>query len=458
MIKQHSSFIKQLIAGIDCIFIFAAFYLSYNFTGLNRNLLPFNSYWIMSAGFCFFYLYFAWTRSLFSILDFNWIQSLYSKLSVIFLSSGILGAAVLYLVPENRNSRYLYITFVSFSFILISFQKTVLKIAITYIRRSNRNVSPVVFFGHGKKAAQIYHDITTHPEWGMKVVERLYVTTPPRHFESILKNKYIEEILFCIPKDFHKDGFSLEPYLNICDEMGRPARIFLNLPGDSPSSQWEYQSFLEHSTLISHSFQFDPDQLLFKRLFDIAGSCVGMFFFLITFPFFAVTIKLTSRGPVFFRQIRVGKRGKRIVVYKYRSMIANAEEKKDTLKSCNECEGAIFKLKNDPRVTRFGFLMRKFSLDELPQFINVLKGEMSLVGTRPPTPEEVQMYCNWHHRRISIKPGLTGLWQVSGRNKITDFNKIVKLDLKYIDNWSIWLDVKIILKTIPVLFKTDHAY
>jgi lipopolysaccharide/colanic/teichoic acid biosynthesis glycosyltransferase len=139
-------------------------------------------------------------------------------------------------------------------------------------------------------------------------------------------------------------------------------------------------------------------------------------------------------------------------------MANDAEKRKQELMELNECDGAVFKMKDDPRVTPIGKIMRKLSLDELPQFINVVKGEMSLVGTRPPTPDEVSKYQKWHHRRISIRPGITGMWQVSGRNAITNFDEIVKLDLKYIDNWSIWEDIKIIIKTVLILFKREGAY
>ena len=167
---------------------------------------------------------------------------------------------------------------------------------------------------------------------------------------------------------------------------------------------------------------------------------------------------MTSLGPVFFKQVRVGRNGKRFIIYKYRTMSMDAEQRKKELLDKNELAGAVFKMKDDPRITSVGKFMRKFSFDELPQFINVFRGEMSLVGTRPPTPDEVCLYQKWHHRRISIRPGLTGLWQVSGRNRISNFDEIVKLDLDYIDSWSIWLDVKIIFKTIFVLFQRDEAF
>ncbi|MDD5674262.1 MAG: sugar transferase, partial [Chitinivibrionales bacterium] len=211
-------------------------------------------------------------------------------------------------------------------------------------------------------------------------------------------------------------------------------------------------------TLISHTVALDADQLVFKRTVDIVGASVGLIILALVYPFLALAIKLSSPGPVFFKQVRVGRNGKRFIIYKFRSMSADAEELKKKLESQNELKGAIFKIKNDPRVTPVGAFIRKFSLDELPQFINVFKGEMSLVGTRPPTPDEVSQYQKWHHRRISIRPGLTGLWQVSGRNKIVSFDEVVKLDLTYIDNWSMRLDMMIILRTLVVLFHRDTAY
>jgi exopolysaccharide biosynthesis polyprenyl glycosylphosphotransferase len=215
---------------------------------------------------------------------------------------------------------------------------------------------------------------------------------------------------------------------------------------------------MERPTLISHTVELDPDQVLFKRLFDIAGSLAGLLLLFLAYPLLGIAIKLASPGPVLFTQVRVGRNGKRFLIYKFRSMTADAEEQKRNLLDKNELTGAIFKMRDDPRVTGIGRFMRKYSLDELPQFINVLLGDMSLVGTRPPTPDEVNGYQKWHYRRMSIRPGITGLWQVSGRNKIQDFNEIVKLDLKYIDSWSIWLDIKILTKTLFVIFQRDAAY
>jgi exopolysaccharide biosynthesis polyprenyl glycosylphosphotransferase len=307
-------------------------------------------------------------------------------------------------------------------------------------------------------AAQIFKEITSHPEWGFRIVKMFDLSTTLVQFEEILKNSYVEEVFFCVPRSMAKKGFVIDSYLQICEEMGRPARVFMNIMASTRLAKWQYHRFMDRPTIISTTAELDPDQLLFKRIFDVCGALVGLFGLFVTYPVFALLIKLTSRGPVFFKQVRVGRNGKRFIIFKYRTMSLDAEQRKKELMAHNELDGAVFKMKNDPRITRVGKFMRKFSFDELPQFINVFKGEMALVGTRPPTPEEVCQYQKWHHRRISIRPGLTGLWQVSGRNKISNFDEIVKLDLNYIDSWSIWLDVKIIFKTIFVIFQRDEAF
>ena len=189
---------------------------------------------------------------------------------------------------------------------------------------------------------------------------------------------------------------------------------------------------------------------------------VGAFVLLILLsPFFlviAIVIKLTSPGPVFFHQQRSGQNGGPFTLYKFRTMISNAEQFKHELQAMNEMEGPVFKLTNDPRITRFGRFLRRYSLDELPQLFNVLRGEMSLVGPRPLPVDEVKRFNDLaHRRRLSVKPGLTCLWQVSGRNQIKDFKDWVRLDLEYIDNWSLWLDLKILLRTIPAVFAATGA-
>ena len=198
---------------------------------------------------------------------------------------------------------------------------------------------------------------------------------------------------------------------------------------------------------------FSTRQMIFKRTLDILGSLLGMILLGISTLFVAPAIKLDSPGPVFFKQIRIGRNGREFTFYKFRSMYVDAEEKKRELESAgrNEVEGPMFKMENDPRITRVGKFLRKTSVDEFPQFWNVLKGDMSLVGTRPPTVDEFKQYEAKHRCRLSMTPGLTGLWQVSGRSDIKDFDEVVRLDMEYIDNWSIWKDIRILLLTVKVV-------
>lgn len=198
--------------------------------------------------------------------------------------------------------------------------------------------------------------------------------------------------------------------------------------------------------------EMDYRRMIIKRLMDIVGGGVGTLITLLFTPFVALAIKMESKGPVFFSQVRIGRNGRRFKMYKFRSMYVNAEERKKELMSQNEVKGLMFKMDNDPRITKVGQFIRKTSIDELPQFFNVLKGDMSLVGTRPPTVDEFEQYNIYYRRRLSITPGLTGMWQVSGRSNIKDFDDVVKLDLKYIDEWSLKQDLKILLQTIVVVF------
>lgn len=192
---------------------------------------------------------------------------------------------------------------------------------------------------------------------------------------------------------------------------------------------------------------------LVKRAIDIVGAIVGLLITAIVTPFVALAIKLEAPGPVFFSQERVGRNGRRFKIYKFRSMYMDAEERKKELMEKNQMSGLMFKMDDDPRITKVGKFIRKTSIDELPQFYNILVGQMSLVGTRPPTVDEFNQYSLYYKRRLSMTPGLTGMWQATGRSNITDFDEVVKLDLEYIDNWSLGLDIKILFMTVySVLF------
>lgn len=238
--------------------------------------------------------------------------------------------------------------------------------------------------------------------------------------------------------------------INSFDEMGVNCHYCVELPGTA-SDRSVMKNFGGYSVISYTRFQSSYKRLLIKRVMDIVGGVVGMGITLVFFPFVAIAIKLDSKGPVLFSQIRIGRNGRRFKIYKFRSMYMDAEERKKELERQNEMQGLMFKMENDPRITRVGKFLRKTSIDELPQFYNVVKGDMSLVGTRPPTVDEFEKYNQYYRRRISMTPGLTGLWQVSGRSEIENFDDVVKYDLEYIDSWCLRLDIKILFRTIWVV-------
>jgi len=192
----------------------------------------------------------------------------------------------------------------------------------------------------------------------------------------------------------------------------------------------------------------DPFRLLAKRALDLCGACVGLLVCAVVAVFYAPVLRRESPGPLFFRQVRVGRNGRQFLMYKFRTMHLDAEQRLSELRSQNEMSGALFKLRNDPRVTPTGRWLRRTHLDEFPQFWNVLRGDMSLVGTRPPTPDEVAEYSPHHRGRLSFRPGITGIWQIAGNGEVGSFEDVVRLDRRYIEQWSLWLDLKILSKTI----------
>lgn len=245
--------------------------------------------------------------------------------------------------------------------------------------------------------------------------------------------------------------------MEILAEMGITIHYHINVPDLKSAGHKSLSKFGRFDTVTYANKIVPAGQVLLKRLMDIVGAFIGCFILLILTIFLGPAIRLESPGPIFFGQKRVGRNGRIFKMYKFRSMYADAEERKKELMAQNEMNGLMFKMENDPRITKVGRFIRKTSLDEFPQFINILKGDMSLVGTRPPTLDEFSNYSPYHKKRLSFRPGLTGMWQVSGRSDITDFEEIVRLDVEYIDNWSIFLDFKILLKTFLAVFKGNGA-
>ncbi len=267
-------------------------------------------------------------------------------------------------------------------------------------------------------------------------------------FERIALESQVD-VLFMAPESDDLQGSHRA--FELAEKMGVPICVLPHVY-NSKISSCHLEHFNGQPALVYSSSKPKSAATLLKETVDRIAAVVGL---IAISPFLALTamaVKLTSKGPAFFAQTRLGQNGAPFQVYKFRTMSTDAEEKKTTLRNHNEMSGPMFKMKNDPRITPLGRLLRKYSVDELPQLFNVLKGDMSLVGPRPALPKEVAEFAPWQRRKLAVKPGLTCIWQVSGRNNI-DFEDWMKLDLEYIDNWSLWLDAKIIARTAPTVLK-----
>lgn len=278
-------------------------------------------------------------------------------------------------------------------------------------------------------------------------------------FMDWIRREALDEVYVDVPMD---SGESFIPYLEEMESMGLTVHFRLPLLDRIEEACCDETSAARLSRTLGRcaggnivtmgTVELKLRDQIAKRCMDIAGGLVGCILSIPIIAIVAIPLKIESPGPLFFKQKRVGRNGRYFYIHKLRSMYMDAEERKKELMAQNEMNGLMFKMEDDPRVTKVGKFIRKTSIDELPQFFDVLRGDMSLVGTRPPTVDEYKQYESHHKRRLSMKPGITGLWQVSGRSNIEDFEEVVKLDVTYIDNWSLWNDIKILFKTVYVVF------
>lgn len=274
-----------------------------------------------------------------------------------------------------------------------------------------------------------------------------YLWSNPDGLTEYLKKEVVDEALLSLPTMCRE---KLNDLIRRLEALGIVVHITVNTFGMDEKEK-AIENFGVYRVLTYCPRIFEPVELFLKRAMDIAGGLAGILFTLVLSIFVVPAIYLESPGSVIFKQTRIGRNGRQFSIYKFRSMYMDAEERKKELMAQNQMDGLMFKMKDDPRITKVGKFIRKTSIDEFPQFFNVLKGDMSLVGTRPPTLDEFMQYEEHHKRRLSLKPGITGMWQVSGRSEIQNFEDVVKLDLEYIDNWSIWLDCRILVQTVLVV-------
>jgi exopolysaccharide biosynthesis polyprenyl glycosylphosphotransferase len=280
-----------------------------------------------------------------------------------------------------------------------------------------------------------------------------YRLIPVETLPELLEREPVDEVVFAVTRE---ELAVLEPILRRCQEDGVHTRVHLDFLPLNVSRV--YLEHLRDVPLLTFASSPDNEVLLFlKRMLDVALASVVLVVLSPAMLLIALLIKLNSPGPIIYRQVRCGVGGRRFTLYKFRSMVADAEKLRPQLEMHNEAEGPIFKMTNDPRVTSVGRWLRRFSLDELPQLWNILRGDMSFVGPRPPLAEEVAQYEKWQRRRLRMRPGLTCLWAIEGRSRVK-FDRWMQLDLAYIDNWSLWLDLKIVLKTIPHVLRGRGAF
>ncbi|MEW5773555.1 MAG: sugar transferase [Thermodesulfobacteriota bacterium] len=360
----------------------------------------------------------------------------------------------------------LLVIFAVYLFLFLGLERALLDTILQHLIMRRLHSRRILIVGSGSRADLLSKLLARQRSWGHRMVGFLspdrdsmdVIYGLPRlgvldDLESILTGHVVDDVFFALPDN----RISIGKHIETCERLGVTYRIIPSLFDPTAPHPLQVDVIQGVPTLGKTMLHFNHSGYIYKRILDYLGGLAGCLFLALAYPIVALAIRLDSPGPVFFTQQRVGRHGRLFTMYKFRTMHADAEQRKADLLAANEMSGALFKIADDPRVTRAGRFLRRSSLDELPQFLNVLKGEMSLVGPRPPTPDEVSCYQIHQCRRLSIRPGITGLWQVSGRSNLRDFENTVELDLAYIDGWRFWDDILILLRTVLVVFRGDGA-
>jgi exopolysaccharide biosynthesis polyprenyl glycosylphosphotransferase len=470
MFREHAKLFTRLQFGADLLITWAAFPLAYwtriHLSSLlpvsldqllNPALSPFGQYfWIIGLAV----VSWAAAASSLGLYRISIRRSGWEKVRIVLESSIILWLFLGFLsfALKLDLSRPLIALFVLYQALILTFSRLVIisrRRRLTYSQKHWRNI---LIIGTNAKARKMGNLISRYSDWGLRILGYVDVNGAPADrmegdvlgsisdLPRVVEANIVDEIIFVGDRPSLD---LLDNVLEFCKEQGIRTRVAADFfPAKVTNLSME---FLENIPVIT--FSSAPEHafsLWIKRVLDVVISAVLLALLLPFLIVIGLLVKLTSRGPIIYRQTRCGLYGRKFTLYKIRSMRDGAEDVLWEIRHLNEMDGPVFKMRNDPRVTPLGRFLRKSSIDEWPQFWNVLKGDMSLVGPRAPLPEEVKEYTRWQRRRLSVKPGITCLWQVSGRNEI-DFYEWMKLDLHYIDNWSLLLDFKILLRTFPVV-------
>lgn len=370
----------------------------------------------------------------------------------------------LFLIHRSSElSRLVYGYFIILSVVFIFIGRALFKLYMVKVYKTSKYSNRLLVVTTTEKIEDVIKNVIEYNEWS-RILTGIALTDKSIVGEALCglpivadKETLIDYVVHHnVDEVFINDTSSistkrLEAWIVELENMGIIVDVNIDIFDISSRGKRTLNRVGKYSVVTFARNIFSSRQVVAKRMLDIIGSVVGIVILVIATIVVAPLIKLESPGPVFFGQTRIGKNGRKFTFYKFRSMYRDAEQRKKELMKKNEVKGLMFKLENDPRITKIGRFIRKTSIDELPQFWNVLRGDMSLVGTRPPTVDEYEHYEAKHKCRLSMTPGLTGLWQISGRSDIKDFDEVVKLDMQYIDNWSILKDVKILILTIWVV-------
>jgi exopolysaccharide biosynthesis polyprenyl glycosylphosphotransferase len=420
-------------------------------------LYPISSYWPLLASSLLVWQLASWMTGLYRAYRTLSVGAEVFRLVRAFVISAVIIAAGQFVWKNRELSRLFFALYYSSAFALLVANRVTVRLLARAARRRGFNTRTFAVVGLGEMTEGLVDAISAHREWGYVFAGYVLEDGASRpagvkvlghlsEMGEILERRVLDEVIFGAPREKLED---IEQAVLLCEEQGVRVKVLLDF-FPARISRMDVDELEGLPIVTFSSVPTDAGPLLWKRAFDVVASLVMLLLFAPLLVVIAVAIRLDSPGPIFFRQRRVGQNGRKFWLYKFRSMCVEAESRSRELRQHNEMDGPAFKMREDPRVTRVGRLLRRLSLDEFPQFWNVLRGEMSVVGPRPPLPSEVKLYKRWQRRRLSVRPGITCIWQVSGRNEL-DFAQWMALDLEYIDNWSLWGDLKIVLQTIPAV-------
>jgi exopolysaccharide biosynthesis polyprenyl glycosylphosphotransferase len=467
MLKQHARMVESGIRALDLLTLIAALWIASALAAARGPgalaTSPFPTYFSLLAT-----VLLAWLAAASAVRVYGAYRALpiITEVLRLFQALAVVGLVAFLTAPlwqEPEMQPAVLRLYPAVAFVLLLSGRVVIRGAAGVARRRGFNTRRVVVVGHCHLAAEVVERFASHPEWGYDFAgyvleddataeEGCPVLGRLSDFGRLLQQEVLDEVVLAVPTE---RLVLVQDAARLCEQQGITVRIFVDILHGGlarlESSAGDGLPMLAYSTVPTNELA-----LAVKRVFDVVVSATVLLLLAPLLLGIAIAIKRESPGPVLFRQRRVGLNGREFDLFKFRSMHLDAEAQLARLKALNEASGPVFKMRHDPRVTRVGQFIRKTSLDEFPQFWNVLRGEMSIVGPRPPIPDEVRQYQRWQRRRLSVRPGITCTWQISGRSDIS-FERWMELDLEYIDNWSLLGDLQIFARTIPAVLSARGA-